>query len=203
MRICGETGPDFVGGANEDYGVIYPASLFDGMALPGTPTSATLSGTAPGSSFVLARSVLLFGANMSDPINGSWPGLASIMQRDSDADTKPGLTVIYKSGGGFSYVPVNRFGSNRAIRGYLASRVVFTVNGTLTSCTRSSGSASAQDIDIRTLGCRISGDSRDCNNSERDHLDNNAPNYQTQAASYSLLKVAASAGCATVRAALP
>jgi hypothetical protein len=202
VTTCDHVVPDFAGGLNEDYGIIYPASIF-AAALPSLATSATLGGTGPGSSFTLARSALMLGLRMNNPVLDPWPSAGSVMQVDSDGDGKPGVTATYKSTGGFSRPPVNGFGTARAQTGYMAARVVFQLAGTLTSCTQSSGSATVQDIDSRTLGCRISGGSRDCNGSEQNHLDSNAPGYQTRPSTYTLTKVAAGSSCATVRATLP
>lgn len=209
VKPCGEVVPDFsmVPPLSEDYGVTYAASVYDTTPLPSTGTSGSLGGTGPGSSFTLAPSALMLGVELSDPVNDAWPSqntlLSMNLHRDADADGKPGLSGAYKSGGGYSQIPVNTFASTRARTGYIATRVVFSLSGTLTSCTQSSGSASAQDIDNHTLGCRISTDSRDCNGTEADHLDSNTPNFQTQPSSYSLLKIAAGAACSDVGAALP
>jgi hypothetical protein len=73
----------------------------------------------------------------------------------------------------------------------------------LTSCTQASGSVAPVDIDVHTLGCRISGDSRDCNSSDTSHLDDDAPNYMPSSGTYSLVKVSDTATCSTVRSALP
>jgi hypothetical protein len=203
VTTCDQVIPDFSAVvAGENYGVTYPTAIFTPTPPPPLPTSGTLSGAVPGSTLTIARSALMMGATMADPV-GAWPSAASIMQLDSDADGKPGVTAPYKSGSSYRYPPVDMVATARAQSAYIASRVVFSLNGTLTSCTQSSGSAAAQDIDTHTLGCRISGGSRDCNASEQDHLDSNAPGYKTGASTFTLLKVANSATCTDVRTALP
>jgi hypothetical protein len=202
---CGHVVPDFAAAPiiGENYGITFPGTLYDATPLPSTVTSGTLGSSSPGASFALARSALVQGLTMADPVNGAWPSAASVVSADSDADGKPGITGPYKSGGSYSSPPVNNFGTARAIRDYVASRLVFTLSGTLTSCTQSSGSVAPQGIDVHTLGCRISGDSRDCSGSETSHLDTNAPGYSTSAGTYSLIKVSDTATCSAVRAALP
>jgi hypothetical protein len=205
LWMCGETVPDFQSTPliQEKYGVTFPNALFDGTALPSTPSSGTLGSSSPGASFVLARSAILAGATLSDPVNDAWPSAAAIVSADSDADGKPGLTVLYKSGGSYDSPPTNDLGTTRAIRGYLTTRIVFSLSGTLTSCTQASGSVAPVDIDVHTLGCRISGDSRDCNSGDTNHLDDDAPNYTPSSGSYSLVKVSNTATCSTIRSALP
>jgi hypothetical protein len=89
------------------------------------------------------------------------------------------------------------------MRVYVAARVGFSLGGTMTSCTQLSGAASVQDAEYRLVGCRISGNSRDCDSDEADALDSNTPNFQPGSASYTLLKIPDSGTCADVRAAVP
>jgi hypothetical protein len=206
VRACGQTVPDFSSTVGETYEMSYPTSIFDRTpALPSTATSGTLGGTAPGSSFALARSAWLMGVTMADPINGAWPNATATanMAQDGDADGKLGVTSIYRTGGGYDLPPTNMFATSRAMRGYLAARIVFTLGGTMTSCTQASGAATAQDVDYHTIGCRLSGDNNDCGSGDTSHLDSHGPNYVTSASSYTLLKLANTAVCSDVRAALP
>jgi hypothetical protein len=191
---CGETVPDFAAASfiGEDYGVLYPNSIFDGTPLPSTSTSATVSATSPGSAFALARSAILVGTSMADPVYGAWPSAAAIVQVDADGDGKPGITSPYKSGGSYDAAPANSSGSSRATRAYMATRVVFTLNGTLDSCSLSTGSASVQDIDFHTIGCWLT-TNRDGSSAEASYLDSNGPNYQTNPATYRLVKLTGAA----------
>jgi hypothetical protein len=202
---CGETIPDFSAAPaiNETYNVSFANSVFSRTPpLPSVASTGTLTGSSPGASIALARSAWLFGASMADPINGAWPSRTALTQLDSDADGKVGLTATYQNVGGYSAVPANSLGTSRATRGYLAGRSVFTLSGTLTSCTMASGSATVQDIDSHTLGCRLTSGS-DCSSTESSYLDSNGPNYQTGTASFTAIKVSDAAGCAEVRTALP
>jgi len=201
---CGELVPDFAAAAfiNETYGITYPNSTFDNNTLASVSSTGSLGGTAPGSSFALARNAWMMGVSLSDPINAAWPSRTSLTSVDGDADTKIGVTGSYKSGSGYSNPPVNSVGSVRANRAYIGTRTVFTLSGTLNSCSASSGSATVQDVDYHTIGCRLASGS-DCSNNDTNYLDTNGPNYQTGSASYTLTRVDANASCAQVRAALP
>ena len=125
------------------------------------------------------------------------------MSADADADGKPALTASYKTGPGYTNPPTDNFGVDRADRGYIASRIVFELSGTLTSCNFSQGTANTRGLDAHTVGCRIAGGGRDCNVSEADHLDSNAPRFALGAGTYSMARVAENADCAAVQRALP
>jgi len=202
---CGETVPDFRGAVlSEQYGVTYPNSLFDrSPELPSTSITATLSSQSPGATLSVGPAAWLVGAQLSNPVSDAWPSRTALAQVDSDADGKVGVTGTYKTSGGYSAVPTSAsLTPARASRGYLATRAVFTLSGTLSSCTQSTGSATAPDIDAHTIGCRLTGGS-DCSSSQTNHLDTYQPNWRTQASSYSLIRLGSSATCANVRAALP
>jgi hypothetical protein len=202
---CGQTVPaqDSIPVLNETYALSYPSAIFDGTPLPATSSSGSLGATTPGSSFTLGTSAVLFGVTLNDPINDAWPNGSSIQTLDSDADGKRGVTAPYRSGGGYDYPPVNDFGTARASSAYIASRIRFALNGTFSSCTQASGGGTVTDVDVRIVGCRISGGSRDCNGTEADHIDSVAPNFQTNSLSYSMVKIADSATCSAVRTAVP
>jgi hypothetical protein len=114
----------------------------------------------------------------------------------------PGITGNYKTGSPYSAVPTNSIGSPRANLGYIAGRMAFSLNGTLTSCTRASGPAAVTRFDAHTLGCRLTGGS-DCGSSDSNYLDSNAPAYTPGSASFSLVKVANNASCSEIRSANP
>lgn len=202
---CGEVVPDFRAAPliNELYGLVVPNSLFDrSPALPSVAASGALSSLSPGARFTLARTAFMYGASMSDPVAGAWPSAAALGTVDSDTDGKTAISAPYKTGAGYTPPPANNFGTVRAQTCYLATRVVFALDGMLNGCTRASGSASAQDVDSHTLGCRTSSGLRDCSTLEASHLDSNTPNFMPSTGSYQLVKLA-TPGCAAVRAALP
>jgi len=201
---CGEIVPDFASTPfiNENYGLTIPSAIFDGTPLPSVPAAGVLSNSAPGASFSLQRSALLIGATMADPVNGAWPSRAALTQLDSDGNGKPGVTCPYKSGGSYDAAPVNMLGTSRASAAYLATRAVFLLNGTLNSCTQSTGSATVQDIDYHTIGCLLTSGG-DCAAADVNQINTNAPNYQTGASTYTLVKLSGATTCTAVRAAAP
>jgi hypothetical protein len=205
---CGKDAPDFKSSIiSERYKVDYPNALFDHapMYLPAGNAAVTLGSASPGASFALARTSLLMGASMADPVNGSWPSSASgLTQVDMDADGKAGVSAVYRNSGGDVYPPTSAslFGS-KVSSPYIAARTVFSLSGTLTSCTQSSGNASVTHVDTRIFGCRISGGSQDCSSGESSFLDGNQVVYAPGTATYSLVKIANAGTCADVRSALP
>jgi hypothetical protein len=206
LTMCGETAPDFRSAPfiNEQYGIVFPNALFDrNPPLPAVAAGGGLTSASPGSQLTFARTALLAGASMANPINDPWPSAAATMSLDSDADGKPAVSALYKTGSGYAAPPVNDFGTVRAQTDYIAARMVFSLAGTLDSCSTGSGTATPQDIDYHTLGCRITGNARDCSAAEASHLDQNAPDFRPTPGPYALAKLASGATCASVRAALP
>ena len=208
MTECGRFVPDFRASAvNETFHFDLPNAVFDRVPsiLPSTNATVALSSASPGATFMLPSSAFLLGTNLSNPLTASWPSQASgLAQVDMDGDGKAGVTLAYLNGNGYSFprTAATLF-SNRASAPYAATRLVFSLNGSLTSCTQSSGSATVRFIDTRIFGCKISGNSGDCSGGEADFLDDNCVNYQLGTATYTLVKVANGATCAAVRAALP
>jgi hypothetical protein len=205
---CGDVAPDFsarIGLLTEKYGITFPnATIFDrSPELPSTSVTAALSTQSPGATISFNPAAWLVGATMSDPVNGTWPSRTALTTVDPDADGKPAVTGTYKTSSGFSQVPCDQLGSARAMRGYVATRVKFTLSGTLSSCTQSTGSATVPDVDAHTVGCRLTGGA-DCSDSQADYLDSQAPNWQVKTpTTYSLTRLGTASTCANVRAALP
>jgi ABC-type branched-subunit amino acid transport system substrate-binding protein len=204
---CGQTIPDFRNAVllTESYGAEFPDTIFDrAPLLPGVAAVGSLGGTTAGSSFSLDRTAWLVGAEMSDPIDGAWPSTTELVPRDDDADGAPAVTAVFKSGDGYASVPADVGAITRADRGYIAGRVVFALDGTLTSCTQASGLATAQSVDKHILGCTLSISGLDCSPTQSDHLDTQAPSYVVVGtSSFRLQKIADDAGCGEVRAASP
>jgi hypothetical protein len=204
---CGRVIPPFVGSIiAESSSVVHPNMLFDNVPpyVPSTAVTITLSGASPAATLTLPRSAIQAGVRMADPANGTWPSSASgLSQVDDDMDGKPGITVQYQNTGGYTYPRTSAsFSPNRADLAYVASRVAFSLGGTLNSCTQASGAATTYRVDTRLFGCNQASSTQDCTATEASFLDQSIPGYSFSPASYTLLKVAAGASCATVRAAL-
>jgi hypothetical protein len=193
----------------ETYNYGYPNSLFDGNFLPAAAATVTLGSSSPGATFSLAPAATQMGINMADPINGSWPnlasGIAAGIRVDMDGDGRAGVSAVYSNAGSLEYPRTSNsiFSITRADLPYVASRVAFSLGGTLTSCTQASGSGTFTHIDTRIFACRLSGGSA-CSTSDANFLDQNCVNYtMPSTATYTLVKVADGAACSTIRAALP
>jgi hypothetical protein len=209
LTECGRYVPDFSATmVSETYNYGYPNSLFDGNFLPSTSTTITLGSSSPGATFALPLSATQMGVNMADPINGSWPslasGIAAGIRVDMDGDSHPGVSAVYSNAGSLDYPRTSTsFSATRSDQPYVASRVSFSLNGTVTSCTQSSGSGTFTHIDTRIFGCRRDTGAQ-CSASDANFLDQNCLNYNMPStATYTLVKVANGASCATIRAALP
>lgn len=205
VSLCGGTIPDFwMVVRTERYGTSFADSVFD-APLPAVNVSGTLGGSVPGAALTTSRSALLAGIALPDPVESSWPSLASANTPDHDLDGRPGVTVNYRSGVGYTLPPVDSLGTMRATDGYLATRIVFSLDGSLTSCSSAAGSASVPDIDVHMVGCRLIG-GLPCLSYQTEHIDEETPDYQVQSASYSMVRLGTPGqtfSCAQVRAALP
>jgi hypothetical protein len=149
---------------------------------------------------------MYMGLNLSDPVNGAFPTLGQVSTADHDGDGFRGVAFDYRTDNGFRAVPTaGTLFSARANRAYLADRMLFSLNGALDSCTSSSGAATAQAIEKLTVGCRLESGAQ-CSTSQYTHINNNTPNYQTRASTYTLTKLGepgAAVTCTQVRSALP
>jgi hypothetical protein len=205
VSVCGITVPDFLMIARtERYGTYFGPRVFD-APLPTVNVRATLGGLGPGTWLTTARSALLLGIALPDPFDSPWPSLTDANAPDHDLDGHPGVTVNYRSGLGYTLPPVNALGIGRAIEGYLGTRILFSLNGSLTSCNTSSGSASVEDIETRMVGCRLLGD-LPCAARHTEHIDRYTPDYRVQAATYNMVRIGGLGHgftCAQVRAAVP
>jgi hypothetical protein len=205
---CGRFVPDFdARTVNETFGFTHGTSLFDQVPpyLPTTAVNFALANSSPGASMTLPRCAMQMGARMSDPVNGAWPNAASgLTSVDDDLDGESGVTVAYRGDSGYDYPRTGgTLGAERADNPYIASRVSFSLNGTLNSCTQATGSASFTHIDTRIFGCSLANSNQECDSGEANFLDQNCLNYTLGSATFTLVKVADGASCAQIRAALP
>ena len=208
LVMCGLTLPDFVmnpGFGSEQYGLTFAnASSFDRVpsGFPTTSAALTLSGASPGATLTLPSTALLIGLTLGSP-TAAWPATAAnVISTDPDVDGKPALTGTVKTGAAYSFLPVDLGRTVRSDQAYAAARLISSLNGTLTSCTRASG-ASNMTFDTHILGCRVQGGSRECTTAERDFVDGNRPAFNAGTASFTIVKVADAASCSQVRAAIP
>jgi hypothetical protein len=208
MVPCEIAVPDFQSSAvagNEPYGVTFANTLFDHTPqyLPTTSATVALGGSSPGSTYTMPTIAFLLGASMTNPTTDPWPATPeAVTEVDMDQDGHVGVTQPYKTGGTYDLVPLDIMKSERGDKNYLAARLVASFTGTLSSCTNMAGSADVTNFDTHIIGCDISGDAGTCSSTQSDFVDSNRPAYTVSSASISLVKVANTAVCSDVRAAL-
>jgi hypothetical protein len=205
LSDCGRSTPDFSSLA-DTYALDYPDTLFDHAPayLPSVSASVALGSNAPGATFALARVAFLSGVSLNDPLQDAWPNsVAGVSQVDMDNDGKPGVTASYINDSRHAYPPTStNVGATHADAPYEAERLVFGLNGTLTSCTQASGSANVTRVDTHVIGCHLT-NGGSCDPGDTNFFDTNRPVYNPASATYSLVKIADNATCATVRSTLP
>lgn len=207
MIECGRSVPDFEASmVNETYNFALMTSLFDHAPpyLPASTATLTLSNQSPGATISQPLTAFLMGTTMSNPTTATWPNAASgLTQVDMDGDGDPGVRLTYLGTGGYSHPrTAGTLGAARAVYPYVASRVVFSLQGTLSSCTQASGPATVTHVDVRIFGCELESGSN-CNGSQANFLDSNCVKYTIGSSTYQMVKVANGASCAAVRSALP
>jgi len=190
-----------------------PDSVWDQPTMPKFHTQGTLTGFNVGSTVHTDPTVALVGLTMSNPL-GPWPSSyldPAITKVDADGDGKPGFTAVPRMGGGFGPPPTGIFQPG-ADRLYLVSRNVIALDGTITACDTISGTATVSFFDNHVVGCHpTSGGNPDCtvgttgqaDNSQAGFVDQNRTLYTVTSSTFTAKKVADTATCADVRAALP
>jgi hypothetical protein len=205
---CGRDVPPFKASAvSETYKFVLPNTLFDHVPayLPSSAATLTLSNTSPTATVTLPSTAFLLGTTLTNPVTATWPSAASSLTSvDMDADGKPGMTLLYDPSGSFSQprTAATLF-ATRADKPYSATRLVFSLNGSLSSCTQAAGSANVTHIETRIFGCKMAGSTQDCNATESSFLDANCVKYTLGSATYTMAKIADAGTCADVRAQLP
>jgi hypothetical protein len=210
LTECGRFIPRFdARSVNETFSFHYPNSLFDGNFLPSSATTVTLGSSSPGASFTLPATAVQMGVDMAlapfsrNPVTGAWPSQASQIPAanriDMDGDGRPGVTAEYEDNADHPRTDNNLF-APRSDNPYVASRVSFSLSGSMSSCSGGGGSASFRFIDTRIYACSL--ESGECSASQASFLDENCLDYALGSASYTLLKVADNATCAQIRSAL-
>jgi hypothetical protein len=199
--------PDFRTGflyGSETYGITFPTSIFDNDTLPTATSTGTFSATAvAGATFSGTATGVVVGIDLANPATATWPSLSGASAVDHDADGKPGITALSKTGNPYNLIWLEALRTARATELYMAVRQVRTFAGTLTTCTQQSGAATISRQDSLVFGCLRSGGG-DCSTTQRDFLDDNRPTYNVPVnGTYTMVKVADGATCATVRSTLP
>lgn len=207
LTDCGRLGPALKSATvNETYRLAYPDSLFDSTPPLLQPIPVMLSLDQNTRSLTAPPVAVLMGTSLTDPVEDTWPESASDLARvDTDKDEKPGITVNYRNDSGYDYPHAGPVSPTLVEKMYLASRVVFSLDGELTSCVSSSGEATVKSLDTRVFGCKLLGSgpgpgpSGECSSTEAEFLDSNVILSEALSATYELVKIDDDATCAEIR----
>jgi hypothetical protein len=204
---CGRVMPDFQSSPVDETHVLgFPDSIFDHVPqyLEAVPVAVTLGGSLPGATLALPQSAFLMGAALSNADSATWPSeAAAVASIDQDRDGLPGITALYRQDANYDLPRTGAMlGADRADQPYIASRLVFALDGALTTCTESVGSADVSFVDTRILGCSTEDPGAECSAAEAEFLDANCIDYALGSASYVMRKVADGSTCSDIRGAL-
>jgi hypothetical protein len=181
-----------------------PDATWDLPNMPDVSGGATLEGWTVGSRFSNPAATALVGVMMDDA-GGAWPANGTmVMTVDHDDDTKPGITGIPKSDGGFVLPPTSILGQVGAVADqvYLVTRTSIAMDGAMTSCTEQAGTVDVPFFDNHVVGCHIK-DGDECDETQASFIDTNRTIFEVVDATYTAKILADDASCADVRAALP
>ena len=217
---CGIESPFFSTILDSWIGVSFLDALFDSGAVPTTELTSTVQAVDPtnlaiGDSFEAAPAPLVLGIDGLDAV-APWPDVAQIQPflRDHDQDTFPGITAEPLEGpvpgtplGTMFSDPQLEIadGAPQASLLFMAIRVRAALRGSLTSCDppRLEGEAGAEtlQIQLRNVGCLVSGTSSPCSTDQAAFIDSNLPEFVPNGISVLVsIKVPPGTSCAEVRA---
>jgi hypothetical protein len=214
--VCGIVLPDFSGtqiAGSETYGVRFPDSIFDTGVLPSFTITGSITGSGPTATYGTSPSAALLGLTLPGATTAPWPATIATAV-DSDQDGKPGVTAAIAQGGGYSAAPVDGFKTQRADRLYVAIRQVTEISASATDCDHFAGtvtiplipdsSVGKYAVDSHVIGCNLAFDGGDCNASQTSFVDTTQPVFSPSGGtSFSSVRLASDATCATVRRELP
>jgi hypothetical protein len=180
-----------------------PNAAWDAPGMPHFQIDGTQTGPNGGDTLTYSYTALI-GFTMADPTTAPWPSSYTgiTMTNDPDGDTKPGLTAVPRSGGGYTLPPTSILQSSRADQLYIVVRQVTSAMLTRTACDQTSGTASFTYLNNHVVGCHVMGGS-DCAPGDINFIDQNRTIYEIAGATAQTKIVADTATCADVRAALP
>ena len=181
-----------------------PAATWDLPSMPKIDGGGTLSGFAPGSSFVTDAQTTLIGHTMADP-NGPWPDDAGeIAPADHDGDSNDGITSIPRTDGDFVRPPTSILGQSGDVADqvYIVTRSTFVHAGEFTSCTDIEGTTMISFFDNHVVGCHVfEGD--ECSDGQADFIDSNRTVYEVTSATFQSKVLDDTVTCVDARDALP
>jgi hypothetical protein len=177
-----------------------PDAAWEAPSMPRFTHQATRSGKM----LSFDAGVALVGLSMPDP-EAAWPETAKeVTPVDHDGDGNPGVTAIPRADDGYAAPPTSLAQSQHVDKMYLAIRNAITMQLTAADDDPDTytGTANVTKFDSHVVGCHIQGGGN-CSTSDRDFIDQNNVTFNVKSASVKLVRVAADATCADVRATLP
>ncbi len=216
---CGIASPFFSTILDTWLGVDFLDAAFDSGSLPKSDLFSNLmtaNALDPqiGDSFETAASPLMLGIENLDPM-AAWPDINGIQPflRDHDQDSFPGITAVPLEGTVPGAPPGTTFsdpqldipaGSPQANPLFMAMRVQAALRGTLVSCDppRVEGTVVPEslDIELRNVGCLVSGSGAPCSTTQASFIDDNLPQFVPNGTSVLVsIKVPKGTSCNQVR----
>src|SRR4051794_27941455 len=116
-----------------------PNAAWDAPGMPHFQIDGTQTGPNGGDTLTYSYTALI-GFTMADPTTAPWPSSYTgiTMTNDPDGDTKPGLTAVPRSGGGYTLPPTSILQTSRADQLYIVVRQVTAAMLTRTACDQTS-----------------------------------------------------------------
>jgi hypothetical protein len=195
----------------------FPASSWDGV--PPTAVKGEIGGTNIGSSFEIDPVVTLVGLDSSSPLaNGStmWPMSntdPSIVMHLTYADGgayvtgmgQPGIEGVFYNGAAPFVHPKTALSMTSPAASTVQNvfRTEIGFYGKSTSCTETSGTVAATQLNNRVVGCELENDGGTCTTDQYGFLDINTTQYAPGNGTFQSKQIAAGGKCSDVLAALP
>lgn len=192
---CGATSPDLCSPLfGQAFSQILPNTIWQGPNMPVGVSSMPLTDPDPGEAFVTPLTAMLGGIKFTPPeaALGPWPSFASTDFEDHDSDGNDGMTQQMKTGTstvcGQNYAnlpdPIDPFTQPRIDRIYVASRLLSSYSGTITSCDRIEGNVAGPasgkpQVNGHVAGCRKVGGAA-CSAAVATNLDTNGQTVSQQ-----------------------
>lgn len=163
--------------------------------------------TRSGSTATFEPGVSLLGFTLDDP-DSAWPARGDQLEPvDHDDDGNPGITMVPRTGNGFSPPPasISDLGPEgvKIDRMYIAQRTEISYTAAIDGCPRRfRGSAEVRRFEYHVVGCHVR-DGADCDASQTQFVDEQRAVFPPGPANFYAKMIPEDSTCADVRAALP
>ncbi len=174
------------------------------------PMTATQTGWGPTGTFVTGATLSSYGFSLPAAMNAApyaWPATSWTLPQGSV--TSPLVAAPLNgtvNGVKYTYPPVDGLATAKADQVDIVSRNEIALNGTWSSCSEQSGTASVSLFDNHVVGCHLSGGSTcttGSTGSQAGFLDSNRTVYTVGMATFTAKTVTGTATCADVLQTVP